>query len=353
MQRRALRNKRISVEAYSHAGRKRTNNPPIGLVSGETDKLNGIAKYEHDPHIDPYLSWAGKREGNEVNVRNVSLHIHERVDPLRIVKSFLKEKGIASQPSLFDAFENKLALGKAFDFYHHVQDWTNRLIAGDSLLVMNSLLQKEGMAGEVQMIYIDPPYGIKYNSNFQPFVNKREVKDRNDADIPAEPEVIQAFRDTWENGIHSYLTYLRDRLLLARELLHESGSVFVQINDENLSLVKELMSEVFNRGNFVSVITFRKTSYATSNTLPPVADYLIWFAKDKKKIKYRPVFREKELPVNDPNFKFILLPDGTQRLMTKEEKANPYLLPNDARVYRLSDINSAGPSSYDNNFVFN
>ena len=147
MARKVSKKKRVSVEAYSHADKKRKNNPPVGLVSSQTDKLNGITKYAHDPHIDPYLSWAGKKEGNEVNVRNLSLHIHERIDSLRIVKSFLKEKELNQQATLFDAFEKKLTLGKAFEFYHHTQDWTNRLIAGDSLLVMNSLLQKEGMAG--------------------------------------------------------------------------------------------------------------------------------------------------------------------------------------------------------------
>ncbi|MBI3752720.1 MAG: hypothetical protein HY266_01580 [Deltaproteobacteria bacterium] len=230
---RQKKGKEISVESYSHKGKKRKNNPPVGLVSSATDKLNGRTKYQHDPHIDPYLSWAGKTEGMEFEVQNVSLHIHERIDPKRIIKSFLKEDTKPKQPSLFEQPDNDPPLNKAIDFYRHEQDWTNRLIAGDSLLVMNSLLKKEGMAGKVQMIYIDPPYGIKYNSNFQPFVNKRDVKDGNDADIPAEPEMIQAFRDIWELGIHSYLTYLRERLLLAKELLHESGSCFVQISDEN------------------------------------------------------------------------------------------------------------------------
>ena len=284
----------ISVEAYSHAGKKRKNNPPVGLVSSQTDKLNGITKYAHDPHIDPYLSWAGKKEGNEVNVRNLSLHIHERIDPMRIVKSFLKEKELNRQPTLFDAFENKLTLGKAFEFYHHTQDWTNRLIAGDSLLVMNSLLQKEGMAGEVQMIYIDPPYGIKYNSNFQPFVNKHKVQDNNDADIPAEPETIKAFRDTWELGIHSYLTYLHNRLLLVRELLHKSGSVFVQISDENVHHVRELMDEVFGKDNFVCQIGFRTTMTKPTKLLNNVFDYLLWYARDEKQMKYRPLFTKRE-----------------------------------------------------------
>src|SRR3989344_2864170 len=292
MARKVSKKKRVSVEAYSHADKKRKNNPPVGLVSSQTDKLNGITKYAHDPHIDPYLSWAGKQEGNEVNVRNLSLHIHERIDPMRIVKSFLKEKELNSQPTLFDAFENKLTLSKAFDFYHHTQDWTNRLIAGDSLLVMNSLLQKEGMAGEVQMIYIDPPYGIKYNSNFQPFINKRVVKDNNDADIPAEPEMIKAFRDTWELGIHSYLTYLHNNLLLARELLHESGSVFVQISDENVHHVRELMDEIFGAENFFSLITFRRLGMMIGTELKSSAHYLVWYAKDKAQQKFYKVFDE-------------------------------------------------------------
>ena len=211
--------KEIAVESYSHKGKKRKNNPHVGLVSTATDKLNGRTRYRHDPHIDPYLSWAGKAEGMAFEVQNVSLHIHERIDPKRIIKAFLKKKESKErQLELFGQPDNDPPLNRAIDFYRHEQDWTNRLIAGDSLLVMNSLLKKEGMAGKVQMIYVDPPYGIKYNSNFQPFVNKTMVKDR-DEDIPAEPEMIQAFRDTWELGVHSYLTYMRDRICLARELL--------------------------------------------------------------------------------------------------------------------------------------
>ena len=333
--------KRISIEAYSHADKKRKNNPPVGLVSSQTDKLNGITKYAHDPHIDPYLSWAGKKEGNEVNVRNLSLHIHERIDPMRIVKSFLKEKELNQQPTLFDAFEKKLTIGKAFEFYHHTQDWTNRLIAGDSLLVMNSLLQKEGMAGEVQTIYIDPPYGIKYNSNFQPFVNKREVKDNNDADIPAEPEMIKAFRDTWELGIHSYLSYLYDRLILARELLHESGSVFVQINDENVHYVRQLMDEVFGKENFYSLITFKKTLPLGSSGLAGISDYIIWYSKDKTKEKYRELFELKALG-EGTGYTWVEEISGTRRKMTKEERSNPKLLPRGSRVFFTSALKSSG-----------
>ena len=349
MARKKATNKQVSIEAYSHKGKKRTNNPPVGLVSSQTDKLNGFTKYEHDPYIDPYLSWAGKREGNEVNVRNLSLHIHERVDPLRIIKSFLKEKENA-QMSLFDAFDNKLGLGKAFEFYHHTQDWTNRLIAGDSLLVMNSLLQKEGMAGEVQTIFIDPPYGIKFNSNFQPFVNKREVKDKNDADIPGEPEMIHAFKDTWKLEIHSYLTYLRDRLLLSRELLTQSGSCFVQINDENLHHIKELMDEVFGKKNFVRIISFQKTSGQETNILASTVDYLVWYAKDLEKIKYRQLYEERDVgDTSLDRYDMALLPDGSTRRLSSEE-IKTGIIPEGSRRYQLAALYSEGSSKTQQDF---
>jgi len=339
MARKVSKKKRVSVEAYSHADKKRKNNPPVGLVSSQTDKLNGITKYAHDPHIDPYLSWAGKKEGNEVNVRNLSLHIHERIDSLRIVKSFLKEKELNQQATLFDAFEKKLTLGKAFEFYHHTQDWTNRLIAGDSLLVMNSLLQKEGMAGEVQMIYVDPPFGITYNSNFQPFVNRKDVKDR-DADLPSEPETIKAFRDTWELGIHSYLSYLKDRFILARELLSDSGSIFVQIGDENIHHVRELLDEVFGSQNFFSLITFRTTSGLGSKGLTGIANYLLWYAKDKNKIKYRQLFKEKDS--TEGAFGYAHLSNGERRSLSAEEMRNPSLLPKGSKIFSSADLVSSG-----------
>ncbi|MGN8199868.1 site-specific DNA-methyltransferase [Salinisphaera sp. RV14] len=247
-----------------------------------------------------YLNWAGKAERTSFEVDTVSLHVHERIDPATILAGLQKRvkdsKGKDTpsfQADLFHApFEN-LPLREAIDFYKHARDWSNRLIAGDSLLVMNSLLQKEGMAGQVQMIYIDPPYGIKYGSNFQPFTNRRDVKDRKDEDLTQEPEMIKAFRDTWELGIHSYLTYLRDRLLLARELLSESGSVFVQISDENLHHVREIIDEVFGSENFVSVAVVRKTGGQTADLLANVADYCVWFAKNKGQLKYRQIYHEK------------------------------------------------------------
>ena len=342
--------KEISVESYSHKGKKRKNNPPVGLVSSATDKLNGRTKYQHDPHIDPYLSWAGKKEGTEFEVQNVSLHIHERIDPKRIIKSFLKEDTKPKQPSLFEQPDNDPPLTKAIDFYRHEQDWTNRLIAGDSLLVMNSLLKKEGMAGKVQMVYFDPPYGIKYNSNFQPFVNKRDVKDGNDADIPAEPEMIQAFRDTWELGIHSYLNYLRERLLLAKELLHESGSCFVQISDENVHLVRNLMDEIFAKENFVSLISYTTTSGFVTKYLSRTGDYIIWYAKNKEALKYRQLFLEKKHPFDDPDSKYdqIELENGERLPLTKElieEYLNGKLK---GKIFRYGGIDSQGGSMSEN-----
>jgi len=338
----AKQSKDIKVETYTHKGKKRKNNPHVGLVSSATDKLNGRTKYKHDPHIDPALSWAGKAEGMSIEVQNVSLHIHERIDPKRIVKAFLKKKEQKQfQLDLFEQPDNEPPLNKAIDFYKHEQDWTNRLIAGDSLLVMNSLLNKEGMAGKVQMVYIDPPYGIKYNSNFQPFVNKKDVKDGSDADIPAEPEMIQAFRDTWELGIHSYLTYLRDRLLVARDLLNESGSCFVQISDENLHLVRELMDEIFGKQNFNSLITFKKTLPLGSKGLAGICDYIVWYCKDINKVKYRELYELKPIG-KDTGYTWVELPDGSRRKMSAEEKNNPDILPEGARPFFTSSLSSSG-----------
>ena len=267
----------------------------------------------------PYLNWAGKAERTSFDIDTVSLHVNERIDPAsilaavrKVMKGEGKAKGIspAIQPDLFDApFEN-VPLREAIDFYRHERGWANRLVSGDSLLVMNSLLQKESMAGKVQMIYIDPPYGIKYGSNFQPFTNKRDVKDRKDEDLTQEPEMIKAFRDTWELGIHSYLTYLRDRLLLAKELLHESGSVFVQISDENLHHVREIMDEIFGLDNFCAQINFRSMSPLGQKGLASVYDYVVWYAKDTQKLKYRPIFKSREIN-EEPEFCFLDNGGGT------------------------------------------
>ena len=192
---------------------------------------------------------------------------------------------------MFAVPEENPPIRQAIEFYKHRHNWTNRLIAGDSLLVMNSLLEKEGLGGQVQIVYIDPPYGIRYGSNFQPFVNRREVIDGKDEDLTGEPEQIRAFRDTWELGIHSYLTYLRDRLLLARELLHESGSVFVQIGDENVHRVGMVMDEIFGASNRMATISYATTGASSASTLPEVADYLLWYAKESRTCEISAVVR--------------------------------------------------------------
>ena len=244
------------IENYAHTDKDRVNNPPVGLVTPDTDQDAGKKTYAYDPHLDPTLVWASKAERTSFEVPTVSLHVHERIEPRTIIDAVRKRNGSETQLSFFASPDENPPIRQAIEFYKHRHNWTNRLIAGDSLLVMNSLLEKEGLAGQVQMIYIDPPYGIRYGSNFQPFVNKRNVIDGRDEDLTQEPETISAFRDTWELGIHSYLTYLRDRLLLARNLLTETGSIFVQIGDENLDLVAGLVAEVFGRENRVATINF-------------------------------------------------------------------------------------------------
>jgi adenine-specific DNA-methyltransferase len=282
------------IESYEHKDKLRVNNPPVGLVTPQTDPDSGVNKsYAYDPHLDPQLQWAGKAEHTSFEIPMVSLHVHERIDPRSIIDAVRKIREEDTQLSFFGQLEENPPLREAIKFYQHAHGWSNRLVAGDSLLVMNSLLEKEGMAGKVQMVFFDPPYGIKYGSNFQPFVNKRDVKDGKDDDLTSEPEQILAFRDTWELGIHSYLTYLRDRMLLARDLLTESGSIFVQISDENVHHVRELMDEVFGAGNFVSLISFSTTSGFASLTLSRAGDYLVWYAKDKSKIKYQQLYKEK------------------------------------------------------------
>lgn len=284
------------IETYEHKDKQRVNNPPVGLVTPDTDPDAGAMKgYAYDPHLDPALQWAGKTEHTSFEVPTVSLHVHERIDPRTIIEAVKRRNGSSSdeQMSLFTT-ERAEPLRQAVEFYRHAHGWSNRLVAGDSLLVMNSLLEKEGLGGKVQMVYIDPPYGIRYGSNFQPFVNKRDVKDGSDDDLTQEPETLKAFRDTWELGIHSYLAYLRDRLLLAKELLHESGSCFVQIGDENIHLVRCLLDEIFGPENFIVLITVQKTGQQPTQLLAGIGDYIIWYAKKKDSVKARMLYKTKQ-----------------------------------------------------------
>ena len=342
------------IDRYEHTDKQRINNPPVGLVTPQTDPLlptHKIYDYvqpvptvkpgkglDYDPHLDPQLVWAGKKEHTSFEVHTASLHVHERIDPSTIIEAVRKRNGngLPEQPSLFERKEENPPLREAIDFYKHAHGWSNRLIAGDSLLVMNSLLEKEGMAGQVQMVYIDPPYGIKYGSNFQPFVNKRDVKDGKDEDLTQEPEMVRAFRDTWELGVHSYLTYLRDRLMLARDLLSPSGSVFVQISDVNLHHVREILDEIFGPGDFCAVIPFKKTSALGSARLDAVNDYLLWYARDAEKVKYRQTY----LTVGEDTYSFswVQLPNATERRLTAEERDGRVPVP--GRLFRTDNLTS-------------
>ena len=333
------------VKQYVHDDKRRANNPPVGLVTVESDHLNGKRIYKFDPHLDPQLQWAGKAEGISFDVDTVSLHVHQRIDPLTILE-VVRKKELQEQQTLFRYFEspeNNPPIREAIEFYKHSLGWSNRLIAGDSLLVMNSLLEKERLAEKVQMIYIDPPYGIKYGSNFQPFVNKRDVKDQKDEDLTQEPEMIRAFRDAWELDIHSYLTYLRNNLLVARELLSESGSVFVQISDKNLHLVRSLLDEVFGIDNFVSLISFEKTTSFETKTLPSISDYLIWYGKGKTNLKYHQLYGEKSIGGEKATkYDWVELHDGKYRKLTDEELEKEELIPMGSRVFALGDLRSPG-----------
>jgi len=334
------------VTAYDHHDKKRANNPTIGM-----SRYDRVAEesthYAHDPHIDPSLDWAGKAEGMSFDVPATSIHIHESIKPSKILRSVesIGNEYESMEMDLFgeDPLEKRRRHRDALEFYKHGVDWTNRLIAGDSLVIMNSLLEKEGMAGQVQMCYIDPPYGIKYGSNFQPFINNKDVKDKKDSDLTQEPEMITAFRDTWELGIHSYLTYLRNRLLLARELLDDTGSIFIQISDENVHHVKELCDEIFGGENYLNIIPFVKTSGVTTKFLASRVDFLIWYAKQKEQCKYHTLYLPKSYEEGTANtYTWLSLPDGTHRGMTKDEKQNISLIPYGAKIYKADNITSQG-----------
>ncbi len=338
------KSKKRPIEQYDHSDKQRVNNPPVGLVTPKTDPDDDSkTTYQYDPHLDPQLVWTGKAERTSFEVPTVSLHVHERIDPQTIIEAVRARNGNRHDPQmpLFESPDENPPLRDALDFYKHPHNWTNRLIAGDSLLVMNSLLEKEGMAGKVQMVYIDPPYGIRYGSNFQPFVDKRDVSDGKDEDLTHEPEMLRAFRDTWELGIHSYCTYLRDRLLLARELLADSGACFVQIGQENVHHAREICHEIFGANAFVAQIPFVTTSGSTRQYLGATHDYLLFFAKNRELLKFRPLHKDKNIAeaVRGP-YSWLELANGERRRMTAKERVSPEALPPDARIFRLDNLQS-------------
>ena len=304
---------------------------------------------------DPELFWLNKYENDDrddllrVDIR--SLYRHEHIAPETLIKNLYKLTETKSDQldlfSINELFGNALEkdeLEKVGEYYHHQDGWTNRLIQGDSHLVMASLLEREGMAGQVQMMYFDPPYGINYSSNWQVKITNTNVKESSDDDLSGEPEVIKAFRDTWEYGIHSYLSYLRDRLLIALELLHETGSCFVQISSQNVHLVRSLMDEVFGSDNFVSQIAYRtKNMTIDTKLLGSVNDFIVWYAKDKEKVKYRKLYQYTTVE-GDSHWNLYQLPDGSIHKMTSDEINNHKLLPKGADPCQLIALYPIGYS---------
>ncbi|MFN9471926.1 site-specific DNA-methyltransferase [Acidovorax sp.] len=291
----------------------------------------------------PFLNWTGKAERHQISVPTVPLFVHERHSTKAILEGIKHRKAKGTTYDLFGD-GGGLDVTDKLDAYEHKGPWQNRMILGDSLQVMNSMLEFEGLGGQVQMVFIDPPYGVKFGSNFQPFVRKRDVTHGADDEMTREPEMVKAYRDTWELGLHSYLTYLRDRMMLAKELLTDSGSVFVQISDENLHHVREVLDEVFGASNFVSVITFSKTTSATTDLIPATVDYLIWYAKDINRIKYRHLYLPKTFGGDGASaYGKVELPDGSRRPLTAAEKADVGQLPDGARIYRIDNLTSQRP----------
>ena len=310
------------------------------------DEAKALAK-QLENISNPFLNWTGKAEqGNTLLVNTAPLFVHERLSTAAILDTLQghEKRGRQNTLNLFGE-SPKSILEKNQQAYEHVNGWQNRLILGDSLEVINSLLQYESLGGQVQMVYIDPPYGIKFGSNFQPFIRKRDVKDGDDEHLSREPEMVQAYRDTWELGIHSWLTYMRERLLLTRELLNDSGSCFVQISDENVHLVRCVMDEVFGRENFVSQINYQTTTSATSKLLGTTGDYIIWYAKDIARIKFRQLYLEKKLgEVGVGQYTWLEKKNGERKNCGNYEKLIEELS-DDCRIFRRSDITSSRPAS--------
>ena len=344
-----------SVETLRHEEDTRTNIPTAeyqSLVKDDQESPLRVAYQRRNHDLDPQLVWRSKDEQDldDLVVNVPPLYIQEKVHPKALIEDLLRQSRKNREPADYqiDMFADFNGLPEGADrteFYQHDGYWQNRMILGDSLQVMASLSEREGLQGKVQCIYIDPPYGIRFNSNFQWSTTSRDVRDGNREHITREPEQVKAFRDTWRDGIHSYLTYLRDRLTVARDLLADSGSIFVQIGDENIHRVRALMDEVFGEDNFGSLITFRKTSitFATGK-LGGVTDYILWYAKNLKSFKFRPLFKSKQMGGEGAtNYGFVEdVTTGNSRRISAPEKSNPSLLSDDEVVFSTENLMSSG-----------
>ncbi|QDL37228.1 site-specific DNA-methyltransferase [Rhodoferax sediminis] len=341
------------VETLTHDEAKRKNIPSVEQQSIATQEhlAPRQIRYPRNTDLDPQLVWRGKDEQDwsDLVVNAPPLYIQEKVHPKVLIDDLLRttrEREHEAGQSTADLFSDFNGIPKGADkteFYQHDQNWTNRMILGDSLQVMASLAEREGLRGKVQCIYFDPPYGIKFNSNFQWSTTSNKVTDGKADHITREPEQVKAFRDTWRDGIHSYLTYMRDRLTVARDLLTDSGSIFVQISDENVHRVRAVMDELFGDENFVSLITFTKTTGQTDNLLASIADYVLWYAKDRTKIKYRQPFKVKTLGAEGALAYNKAIDESGQRI--PNEKLDSNSSPVGCRFYTTSDLTSQSPGT--------
>ncbi|HLK69545.1 MAG TPA: site-specific DNA-methyltransferase [Bryobacteraceae bacterium] len=342
-----------TVVTLTHDEASRKNIPTAeyqSVMRQEEQSPLRVAYERRNRDLDPQLVWRGKDEQDwsDLVVSAPPLYIQEKVHPKVLIDDLMRKGGPSQkveeeQLSLFGDFNGLPSEAARTEFYQHDANWTNRMILGDSLQVMASLAEREGLRGQVQCIYIDPPYGIKFNSNFQWSTTSRDVKDGNVDHITREPEQVKAFRDTWRDGIHSYLTYLRDRLMVARDLLDHTGSIFVQIGDENVHRVRAVMDEVFGEANFVCLITLTKTTSATNELLSSVADYIVWFAKEKERAKYRPLFKLKERGGEGAaHYNGVVLPNGLRRSASPDERSSHVALPSGGVLFTAGDLQSAG-----------
>ncbi|MCP4404538.1 MAG: site-specific DNA-methyltransferase [bacterium] len=344
--------KNIETLRHREASRKNIPTAEYQPVMRKKEQSPVRVAYERrNRDLDPQLVWRGKdgQDWSDLVVHAPPLYIQEKVHPKVLIDDLRQQTEKSTegqsgfQTDLFADFNGLPNESARTEFYQHDANWSNRMILGDSLHVMASLAEREGLRGKVQCIYFDPPYGIKFNSNFQWSTTSRDVKDGKADHITREPEQVKAFRDTWRDGIHSYLTYLRDRLTVARDLLADSGSIFVQIGDENVHLVRALMDEVFGNENFCAQICFSKTGGLGSQLLYGIFDFILWYAKDKNFVKNRNLFLDKELGGEGASkYKSIELSSGKHRPLTKEELNNPQLIPSESRIFRLDNLTSQG-----------
>ena len=348
---------RKSVESLTHEEARRRNLPSAEhqpLMREEEQTPVRVAYERRNRDLDPQLVWRGKDEQDwsDLVVNAPPLYIQERVHPKALIDDLMRRSRNGHKPDeyqtdMFADFNGLPSEDAKTEFYQHDANWSNRMILGDSLQVMASLAEREGLRGKVQCIYIDPPYGIRFNSNFQWSTTSRDVRDGNREHITREPEQVKAFRDTWRDGVHSYLTYLRDRLTVARDLLTDSGSIFVQIGDENVHRVRALMDELFGDENFCSQISFVKTSGMSTLLLSNVSDFILWYAKDKTSCKYRQMFSRKVLG-QEGTTQYVMAEDtrtlSVRRLM-KEERTNGSIIPNEMKILSIGDVRSQGATS--------